>query len=320
MLTLQCPACAFWFVCVKWQATLFFYRWDSDGSTCSTKDGSLSRTIYEMLHKYKGSKAIWGNKWHVKCCSDTISTWYRWFEPAGLVVGAATNKGLSCGEKAALQPTAAELMEEQAESPCRGLPATAAAPGRSCPGRRFHGGGSVCIPASASRPGACGGPWAPGGCPGEQTVLEGAAPAPMVLRVALPWPRCPCQFPSIASWVWNKLASMAPALILRGRIPSDSRAITGRAAVPGVVSSPPRRREGSGGSASGAAPRGPSQRWQLVHSPASGRAPPLAPGGGTECPVVAKLTVLICVLQKGWKTSPRQGAVFISYVSYEYWL
>lgn len=84
----------------------------------------------------------------------------------------------------------------------------------------------------------------------EQAVLRGhAAPASVVLRVALPRPRYPCpgQFPSMVLWVWNKLAFMAPALILCGRIPRDSRAITGRAALPGMASSPssrcsPRRR------------------------------------------------------------------------------
>lgn len=63
-------------------------------------------------------------------------------------------------------------------------------------------------------------------------MLGAAAPAPMGLRAALRWLRCPCQFPGIASWVWNKLALMAPALILCGRIPGDSRAITGEQPCP----------------------------------------------------------------------------------------
>lgn len=58
----------------------------------------------------------------MKCCSDTISTWYCVSERTGMVVGAATNKGFGCGEKAALQPTATELVEEQAESPRTGSP------------------------------------------------------------------------------------------------------------------------------------------------------------------------------------------------------
>lgn len=72
-------------VCKKKSNALFFLQMGhSDGSTCSTKNRLLLRAIYEMLQKYKWSKAIWGNKWHVKSCSDTISSWYRWFEPARL--------------------------------------------------------------------------------------------------------------------------------------------------------------------------------------------------------------------------------------------
>lgn len=76
-----------------------------------------------------------------------------------------------------------------------------------------------------------------------------------------------------------------------------------------------------------AAPWVGPQPHGLVRSPAAAPAValgarrwPWVPGGGPGCPVVAKLAVLICVLQKGWKPSPRQGAVFVLYVSYEYWL
>lgn len=83
-----------------------------------------------------------------------------------------------------------------------------------------------------------------GGSPkpeGAGGALGEAAPANLVLRGVLPRPRYPCpgQFPSIGLWVWNKLALMAPALILCGRIPRDSRAITGGAAMPSAASSPP---------------------------------------------------------------------------------
>lgn len=54
-----------------------------------------------------------------------------------------------------------------------------------------------------------------------------------------PQPPCLGQFPSMALWVWSKLALMAPALILCGRISSDSRAITGRATLLRAASSHP---------------------------------------------------------------------------------
>ena len=136
----------------------------------------------------------------------------------------------------------------------------------------------------------------------EQAVLWGyAAPAGLVLRVVLPRPRYPCpgQFPSMVLWVWNKLALMAPALILCGRIPRDSRAITGRAALPSTASSPssrcspPRRWEDSAkqhrhsGSARSLRLPGhsiPRSRGQsrVVRGPVSDRAPRLAQGDGTE--------------------------------------
>lgn len=75
----------------------------------------------------------------------------------------------------------------------------------------------------------------------EQAVLWGKQLLPTWSLEVLPRPRYPCpgQFPSIGLWVWNKLALMAPALILCGRIPRDSRAITGGAAMPSAASSPP---------------------------------------------------------------------------------
>lgn len=230
----------------------------SDGSTCSTKDGLLLRAVCETLQKYNWSKAIRGSKWHVKCCSDTISAWYRWFEPARLggwscnkrviqLMGAEcvtadsyfVNGGTSRIPLLGGSPTAATVL-----GLLRAVDALAgAAKGERCMEE------TVCASAAAFHPvlywglreymWPSWGPWAPG----YPVSLGYIAPASMVLKVVLPWPRYPClgQFPSMVLWVWNKLALMAPALILCGRIPRDSRAITGKAALPSVASSPSSR-------------------------------------------------------------------------------
>lgn len=45
--------------------------------------------------------------------------------------------------------TAPSVMEEQADPTSRDSRCALAAPGQSCCGKKFHGGGRVCIPAAA---------------------------------------------------------------------------------------------------------------------------------------------------------------------------